>query len=182
MWGLSNVRIAEYKKYFGEHTQTKYSSVQSWTDVVSPLRDAPVNEQGYNQLADAASYAKKGTGQVLGLMSQSNKMTALCLANLAHQCGRSVTFVSPEFFAHLTINRLSSLFAGLESHPSILFFDEADALFGKTISYQDTSEELDADYFFKLLENYQGLVVLDINDAQSKTKLELRKKQVVELG
>lgn len=176
------MRIAEYKKYFGEHTQTKHTAVQLLRDVVSPLRDPPVTEQGYSQLADAASYAKKDTGQVLALFSQSHKMTALCLANLADQCGRSVTFVSATFFTDLTVGSLSRLFAGLASHPSILFFDEADALFAKRIAYRDTNDELDKNYLFKLLENYHGLVVLNLEDEQSKQMFELRKKTLIELG
>jgi ATPase family associated with various cellular activities (AAA) len=65
-----------------------------------------------------------------------------------------------------TEKNLSNLFARAESKGWILFFDEADALFGKRTSVRDAHDKYanqEVSYLLQRVENYDGLVILSSN-------------------
>lgn len=65
-----------------------------------------------------------------------------------------------------TEKNLASLFAKAESKGWILFFDEADALFGKRTSVRDAHDRYanqEVSYLLQRIENYDGLVILASN-------------------
>jgi DNA polymerase III delta prime subunit len=65
-----------------------------------------------------------------------------------------------------TEKNLSSLFARAESKDWILFFDEADALFGKRTNVRDAHDKhanQEVSYLLQRVENYDGLVILASN-------------------
>jgi DNA polymerase III delta prime subunit len=65
-----------------------------------------------------------------------------------------------------TEKNLSSLFARAESKDWILFFDEADALFGKRTNVRDAHDKYanqEVSYLLQRVENYDGLVILASN-------------------
>lgn len=65
-----------------------------------------------------------------------------------------------------TEKNLSSLFAKAEHKDWILFFDEADALFGKRTSIRDAHDKYanqEISYLLQRIENYNGLVILASN-------------------
>mgnify|MGYP001224236040 FL=1 len=69
-----------------------------------------------------------------------------------------------------TEKNLSRLFEKAELAGQVLFFDEADALFGKRTGVQDAHDKYanqEVSYLLQKLENYNGLVILATN---SKTK------------
>ncbi len=62
-----------------------------------------------------------------------------------------------------TEKNLDLLFARAEDKNWILFFDEADALFGKRTEVKDSHgryTELAADYLLQRIENYRGMVIV----------------------
>lgn len=62
-----------------------------------------------------------------------------------------------------TEKNLSELFAAAERQDIILFFDEADGLFGKRTDIKTANDRyaaLDKDYLLKCIEAYSGLVIL----------------------
>lgn len=65
-----------------------------------------------------------------------------------------------------TEKNLSNLFARAESKDWILFFDEADALFGKRTNVRDSHDKYanqEVSYLLQRIENYDGLVILSSN-------------------
>lgn len=65
-----------------------------------------------------------------------------------------------------TEKNLSNLFARAESKRWILFFDEADALFGKRTNVRDAHDKYanqEVSYLLQRIENYDGLVILSSN-------------------
>ncbi len=65
-----------------------------------------------------------------------------------------------------TEKNLSNLFARAESKGWILFFDEADALFGKRTNVRDAHDKYanqEVSYLLQRVENYDGLVILASN-------------------
>jgi ATPase family associated with various cellular activities (AAA) len=65
-----------------------------------------------------------------------------------------------------TEKNLANLFARAESKDWILFFDEADALFGKRTSVRDAHDKYanqEVSYLLQRVENYNGLVILASN-------------------
>ena len=65
-----------------------------------------------------------------------------------------------------TEKNLSNLFARAESKDWILFFDEADALFGKRTNVRDAHDKYanqEVSYLLQRVENYDGLVILASN-------------------
>jgi SpoVK/Ycf46/Vps4 family AAA+-type ATPase len=69
-----------------------------------------------------------------------------------------------------TEKNLNVLFNSEEGEKAILYFDEADALFGKRTAVQDAHDRyanLDTGYLLQLLENHPGLVILATNSKQA---------------
>ena len=65
-----------------------------------------------------------------------------------------------------TERNLESVFARAESKDWILFFDEADALFGKRTNVRDAHDKYanqEVAYLLQRIENYNGLVILATN-------------------
>ena len=65
-----------------------------------------------------------------------------------------------------TESNLSNLFARAEGRDWILFFDEADALFGKRTNVRDAHDKYanqEVSYLLQRVENYDGLVILASN-------------------
>jgi ATP-dependent 26S proteasome regulatory subunit len=65
-----------------------------------------------------------------------------------------------------TEKNLRSLFRAAESAGTILFFDEADALFGKRSEVNDSHDRyanIEVSYLLRLLETYDGLAILTTN-------------------
>jgi len=65
-----------------------------------------------------------------------------------------------------TEKNLSNLFAKAENKDWILFFDEADALFGKRTNVRDAHDKYanqEVSYLLQRVENYNGLVILASN-------------------
>ena len=65
-----------------------------------------------------------------------------------------------------TEKNLSNLFAKAENKDWILFFDEADALFGKRTNVKDAHDKYanqEVSYLLQRVENYNGLVILATN-------------------
>ncbi len=69
-----------------------------------------------------------------------------------------------------TEKNLNHIFAAAEKANAILFFDEADALFGKRSEVKDTHDRyanIDAEHLLKRMEDYAEMVILATNMKQN---------------
>lgn len=65
-----------------------------------------------------------------------------------------------------TEKNLNRLFAAAEQSGAVLFFDEADALFGKRSEVKDSHDRyanIEVNFLLQKIEEYSGLVVLTTN-------------------
>jgi SpoVK/Ycf46/Vps4 family AAA+-type ATPase len=81
-----------------------------------------------------------------------------------------------------TEKNLSKIFHEAESSNAILFFDEADALFGKRSEVKvshDRYANIEIGYLLQRLENYQGIVVVTTNAGENIDSAFQRRMDVV---
>jgi SpoVK/Ycf46/Vps4 family AAA+-type ATPase len=81
-----------------------------------------------------------------------------------------------------TEKNLASVFDKAESSGSILFFDEADALFGTRHVVEDAHDRFaneETDYFLQRIEHHHGIVILTTNGKRRIEQAFLPRKQVV---
>ncbi len=81
-----------------------------------------------------------------------------------------------------TEKNLSRIFREAEYSDAILFFDEADALFGKRSEVKDAHDRyanIEINYLLQQIENFEGVVVLATNVRQHLDEAFLRRMQVV---
>jgi hypothetical protein len=77
-----------------------------------------------------------------------------------------------------TEKNLSELFAAAEGFSAVLFFDEADALFGKRTAVQDAHDRyanIEVNYLLQRLERFDGLALLATNLAEGMDEAFLRR-------
>jgi hypothetical protein len=81
-----------------------------------------------------------------------------------------------------TEKNLSRIFREAEYSDAILFFDEADALFGKRSEVKDAHDRyanIEINYLLQQIENFEGVVILATNLRQHLDEAFLRRMQVV---
>ncbi|MBL0269338.1 MAG: ATP-binding protein [Chitinophagaceae bacterium] len=115
-----------------------------------------------------------GTRQRIWMAGSSGTGKTMTAQWLGSRLGKNVyrvdlaALVSP--YIGETEKNLSRLFEKAELAGQVLFFDEADALFGKRTGVQDAHDKYanqEVSYLLQKLENYNGLVILATN---SRTK------------
>ncbi len=68
-----------------------------------------------------------------------------------------------------TEKNIAKIFDKAESKNWILFFDEADALFGKRTGAQDSHDKYanqEVSYLLQRIESYEGLIIVHLNDSE----------------
>jgi len=108
---------------------------------------------------------------------------------LASAMGRSVTSVDlgqvVSRFVAETEKNLDRLFAAAEASGAVLFFDEADALFGKRSDVKDSHDRyanVEVGYLLQKIEAYAGIVVLVSNGRKNMDPAVLKRlRHVVDL-
>jgi hypothetical protein len=81
-----------------------------------------------------------------------------------------------------TEKNLRRIFHAAEQSGTILFFDEADALFGKRTDVKDSHDRyanIEVNYLLQLMENYSGLAILATNRRQAVDRAFLRRLRFV---
>ena len=84
-----------------------------------------------------------------------------------------------------TEKNLRELFEGASSSGVILFFDEADALFGKRSEVKDAHDRyanVEASHLFSLLESYQGIIMLAVKSSTPMVRARNRRRTIIIKG
>jgi len=107
------------------------------------------------------------------LCGPSGTGKTMAARTLAHRLGRDLHRVDLAEMAHNYIGEteknLERLFDQAEKHRAILFFDEADALFGKRSEVKDSHDRyanIEVSYLLQRLREFNGLVVLATSSAE----------------
>ncbi len=141
-----------------DETKQHIEEIENWAKYGNQL----LNEWGLaNRIKPgfrALFYGPPGTGKTL---------TASLIGNLTDRAVYKIdlsTIVSK--FIGETEKNLSSLFSKAENKNWILFFDEADAIFGKRTNVKDAHDKYanqEVSYLLQRIENFNGMVILASN-------------------
>jgi hypothetical protein len=147
-------------------------------------KDLILNEHTYEQLKDLENWIQHGQtllndwnmkdrikpGYRVLFYGPPGTGKTLAATLLGKYTGRDVykidlSMIVSKFIGE-TEKNLSNLFASAENRDWILFFDEADALFGKRTSVRDAHDKYanqEVSYLLQRVETYRGMVILASN-------------------
>jgi hypothetical protein len=157
----------------------KVETALGWDDLVLPpdrldrLRDACNHARHRNQVFDTWGFRRTlPTGKGLTLLFSGAPGTGKTLAAsvLANELGLDLyqidlSAVVSKYIGE-TEKQLARIFSEAESSRAILFFDEADALFGKRTEVHDAHDRyanIETSYLLQRFDSYEGVVILATN-------------------
>ena len=139
-------------------TLEEINEIKDWVEYNSTLMNdwgmSKKLKQGYRALF----YGASGTGKTM-TATLLGKQTGLEVFRI------DLSMVVSKYIGE-TEKNLSSLFAKAENKNWILFFDEADALFGKRTNVRDAHDKYanqEVSYLLQRIENHPGLIILASN-------------------
>ena len=169
--------ITDYKSVFSEYHRGATSFIKLLSRPIAATRDAAIHQEDTDKLKEATDKSAKKVSTKLVFYGSHNADKAKQLNQLAYHTKQSVCFIDcqrlVDKYIGETEKHLSKLVAQAESESWILFFDEADALFGKRSEVNDAHGQYanqEISYLFKRLSQYPGLSILSIKE---KPKLEI---------
>ncbi|MBI3803969.1 MAG: ATP-binding protein [Nitrospirae bacterium] len=155
----------------------------SWDDLVLPesvfqqLREILAQVRHRPKVFHDWGFEKKlllGKGVYVLFTGPSGTGKTLAAEVLAQTLGRDLLKVDLSAvvskYIGETEKNLQRIFSGAERSDAILFFDEADALFGKRSEVKDAHDRyanIEINYLLQRLEEYEGIVILATNFSQN---------------
>jgi SpoVK/Ycf46/Vps4 family AAA+-type ATPase len=161
----------------------KIRPIHTWKDIVLPADSlAQLGEmcqrvaQSYRVLGEWGFGAKLSTGKGVNALFAGPSGTGKTMAAgiLANELGLDLykidlSQVVSKYIGE-TEKNLDSIFTGAENSNIILFFDEADALFGKRSEVRDSHDRyanIEISYLLQKMEDYEGVAILATNLRQN---------------
>lgn len=130
------------------------------------LLDMIVEQIRYPNKADEGS--RRGTGALFS--GEKGTGRAKAAEVIADQLALDLYRIDPlpvaKKYIGETEKNLSQIFDASNNKRAVLFFDEADALFGKRTEVKDSHDRyanMEVEYLLQRMENYEGLVILATN-------------------
>jgi len=138
--------------------QRHYKNLQDWINYNESLMDKWEMEKRLRKGFRVLFYGPPGTGKTLtaGVLGNETKKSVYKI---------DLSMVVSKYIGE-TEKNLELLFARAEDKNWILFFDEADAIFGKRTSVRDAHDKYanqEVSYLLQRIEDYNGLVILATN-------------------
>jgi hypothetical protein len=153
-----------------KETLEELREIEAWVRLGQYVLD----DLGFNKILDSGLkvlfYGPPGTGKTMaaGLIG---KLTGIEVFRI------DLSMVISKYIGE-TEKNLKGLFDQAQSRKWILFFDEADALFGKRTEVSDSKDRYsnqEVSYLLQRLETYDGLVILATNNKDALDKAFLRR-------
>jgi AAA+ superfamily predicted ATPase len=151
----------------------------SWDDIVLPDDQMAQLREIYNQVRqrplvyDTWGFGRKlATGKGLGVLFAGPPGTGKTMAADVLACALGLDLYKIDLSAVVskyigeTEKNLARIFAEAVTSNAILFFDEADALFGKRTQVRDAHDRyanIEISYLLQKMEEYEGVVILATN-------------------
>jgi hypothetical protein len=114
------------------------------------------------QLADRAGQAKRLNWQAVGGSADQRRALAEDLASAREMAFSRLSLATAQTAPSQLLASLSRLFSFARVQPSVLFFDEADALFGKRVRLTAEQQRI-ARYFASSISRLPGISVLGLS-------------------
>jgi hypothetical protein len=151
----------------------------TWSDIVLPDAERAILEQIADQVAHRSTvYERWGFGQKMSrglgmsvlFSGESGTGKTMAAEVLAHELRMNLyridlSAVVSKYIGE-TEKNLGRLFDAAENGGAILFFDEADALFGRRTEVKDSHDRyanIEINYLLQRMESYSGLAILATN-------------------
>ena len=161
--------ITDYKKVFSEYHRGPKPFIHLSSKPTSASRDAAIQQDDPEKLKAAIDKSAKNISTKIVFYGSHITDKAMQLNQLAKQTKRSICFIDcqqlVDNYIGETEKHLSRLIAQAESENWILFFDEADALFGKRSNVKDAHDRyanLETNDVFHRLSHTSSLAILSI--------------------
>ncbi len=138
-----------------------------WSELVLPAAQSKVLQR---MVASAKTGVTAGPGAIAVFTGASGTCKTLAAEVMAGELGRplyrvDLAAVVSKYIGE-TEKNLRRVFDAAETAGAILFFDEADALFGKRSEVKDSHDRyanIEVNYLLQRLEEFQGLAILATN-------------------
>jgi hypothetical protein len=179
-----------FREKFSSYHQGRILAVQIFSSPVFPLRDPDISDQDRQIFQDQLVASAKGPACTLIFCAAENARIkqdkATLLARACLTLNRSLCLLDcptlVEEYIGETEKNLNKLIAEAESQDWILFFDEADALFGMHREHENHLSN-DGDFstsrLLDILMNHKGLLILSINHQKTLETLQFRIKNSI---
>jgi SpoVK/Ycf46/Vps4 family AAA+-type ATPase len=140
----------------------------------------------FTNAAAAARSANKSEGQTILFSGSGRKNKKLAAKLLGRQLNQDVYRIALSRliskYIGETEKNLDKIFDAAEKKNWILFFDEADALFGKRTNVKDSHDKYairEVSYLLQRIEEYRGLVIISSNNDDGPYKFPALVKTVI---
>lgn len=175
-----------YTPLFSEHHSGSASFIHMLSKPIAPIQDTAIHQDDKDKLKEAIAKSERKISIKLVFYGSHNANKAIELNHLAYHTKQSVCFVDckrlVDKYIGETEKNLSKLIAQAESENWILFFDEADALFGRRAKVKDahdqyTNQEISS--LFKRLSQHPGLSILSLADKSNMDSIQYTVESVI---
>lgn len=173
------VTIKDFKPVFSDYNRGPASFIHILSKPIAATRDAAIKQDGIDQLNEAKIKTEKHRSAILIFSGSHILDKAMQLNHLSYLTKQSVCLIDcqrlVDKYIGETEKNLLKLIAQAESKQWILFFDEADALFGKRSKVKDSQDRyanIETSYLFKRLSEYSGLSILSTAEISTLRKIE----------
>ena len=170
-----------YRKKFGDYQQGYLSAFSIFRQPLAQKLDPVLSTEDHSKLQDAVAKSRKGQLVTLLLNKQAIANKALIINTIARLTNKELCVVDcselTSKYIGETEKNLARIFADAQTHNWVLFFDEADALFGRDTKGAANHEQFanqQVSYLFKLLTQHAGLYVLAVDQPMWSETLQTR--------
>ncbi len=136
--------------------------------------------KGYQRyIGDLALDSRDRSSILIALNGPSRRNLNAVISDITHATKKNV-YVSRDIID--TESRLSGIFTKAHNNGEVLFFDEADALFGKRSEVKDSHDRyanVEVAHLLKSVEKYEGIVILASNKRRTLNSLLLSKLNIL---
>lgn len=153
---------------------------QELQEIIQRLREVP------ELIEEWASLEKPAPGTLVLFAGPNGTGKTMAAEMLAKETGRELSRVDLDSvvgkYIGETEKNLRELFETAADRGAILFFDEADELFGKRTEVNDAHDRyanLEVSYLLQALENYRGLAILALSDTANLDDAFMRRQHFV---
>lgn len=178
--------IKEFKTVFSDYNRGPSTYIHLLSNPIAATRDAAIKQDDIDKLNEAIIKSEKHRCGILIFNGSHTLDKAIQLSQLSYRSKQAVCFVEclrlVENYIGETEKNLLKLIAQAESKNWILFFDEADALFGKRTKVKESHDRYanqEVSYLFNRLSQFSGLSIFSTQENATMHRVEFSVENVI---
>lgn len=176
---VSIMNKLEYRKHFSEYHQGYAGFLHIMSAPVLPLNDPPLTEQGLDDFHYFNQLAKKRQALTLVLQGEHVPHKATLMTQFCYLQQKPLWLIASEQLHRQPGSEVARLFAKAELASSILFFDDADALFKGIVDHQRPQQVEQFERLLNYTLSHVGLAIFSISNPKVCAFLRLRIKHAI---